>query len=545
MVFMNDSTPDNGTPDDQIAELVVPREGEGPRRSRRWQAIGGGSLTVSIMVHGIFVIIALLIIWRTVVEPETVPAQINPGGGGGGSIGERHAAHQRRAVTHAQPAGKLVARNGSSYTIPNTAAVLVSIPALQTRPMGGGGDGLGSGGGDGDGIGEGLGKIMGDGWGPGRGPGIVNIPEVMRSRCLRSERLQRMRENGGNEQCETAVTKSLRWLKEIQNKDGSWGESHKGGMTGLALLAYLGHCETPESPVYGETVLKGLTYLMELGAKNKPPFDGVYSEKPASNSSTYEHGIAAYAMGELYSFSKLGTRPLPGLRESFERGAGIIIEKQNPRGAWGYKEGIGYDPYGRDDLSVTGWQFQALKAARHTGLKISGLSPAVKKVEKYLESAQTADGGFGNSNRAQHYNQWNLTGAALLGLQSLGTGNAGPINNGIRWLVREMEKEPLDWNADCYLYTWYYNTQALFQKGGMPWKAWNDQFQILMLQNQNEDGSYKVESAGAVAAAGSNAAGGDANIYRTCMCTLMLEVYYRYLKVGDRGNEATGLMPIR
>ena len=92
----------------------------------------------------------------------------------------------------------------------------------------------------------------------------------------------------------------------------------------------------------------------------------------------------------------------------------------------------------------------------------------------------------------------------------------------------------LDWNRDCYLYTWYYNTQALFQKGGAPWKMWNDQFQKILLANQNDDGSYKVEGAGAIGSAGSAAAGADANVYRACLCTLMFEVYYRYLKVGDR-----------
>jgi hypothetical protein len=247
-------------------------------------------------------------------------------------------------------------------------------------------------------------------------------------------------------------------------------------------------------------------------------------------------------MGEMYSFAKLGARPIPGLRESFERGAGIIIEKQNPHGAWGYKEGAGYDPYGRDDLSVTGWQFQALKAAQHTGLKIAGLPSAIKQVEKYLVSTQTADGGFGGADHGQHYNQWNLTGAALLGLQTLGTGNAGRIQKGLRWLAHETEKEPLDWNRDCYLYTWYYNTQAFFQKGGPQWKLWNDQFQPLLLANQNDDGSYRTESPGTVAAAGSAAAGGDAAIYRTCLCTLMFEVYYRYLKVGDPGAGAVSTL---
>jgi hypothetical protein len=125
-------------------------------------------------------------------------------------------------------------------------------------------------------------------------------------------------------------------------------------------------------------------------------------------------------------------------------------------------------------------------------------------------------------------------------------GDAGKINKGVRWLVDETKKEPLDWNSDCYLYTWYYNTQALFQKGGEPWKMWNDQFQKLVLENQNEDGSYKVEGVGEVGSAGTSAAAGDANVYRTFLCTLMLEVYYRYLKVGDRGNDAgsSSLLPL-
>jgi Prenyltransferase and squalene oxidase repeat len=532
-------------PDYDFAETIVVQEEE-PRRQGYWYRMGGGSLTISIILHTVFVIIALLIIWQptvTVIEP---PPEFLPGGGGGGGGGEKLALKKQRTVTHAQPKLKMAASVTSTVTLPNVTSTMTPMPSLTSLQMGGGGLGSGEGGGRGTGKGTGVGSGIGDGWGPGAGRGFVALPPILRSRCSPAERAQKMRDNGGSEQCEVAVKRSLKWLKEKQNKDGSWGESHKGGMTGLALLAYLGHCETPESPVYGETVLKGLTYLMELAQKNKPPFDGIFSDKPSVISSTYEHGIAAYAMGEMYSFSKLGTKPIPGLRECFEKGAGIIIQKQTPNGGWGYKDGIGYDPYDGNDLSVTGWQFQALKAAKHTNLKIPGLPAAIKKVEKYLEGKQTPDGGFGNASRAQHYNQWNLTGAALLGLQTLGVGNAGAINKGIRWLVEDIEKEPRTWNSDCYLYTWYYDTQALFQKGGASWKVWNDQFQKEILENQNEDGSYKVESVGEVGAAGTGAAGGDKDVYRVCLATLMLEVYYRYLKVGDRGNDNTsGLMPLK
>ena len=527
---------------DEIVETVYADDEEQPKQTGYWHKIGGGSLTISIILHAAFVIIAIFLILFQIKGAVTAPEpDYMPGGGG-----EKMALKKQKTVTHSQPRVKLAAVN-SSVAIPNVSSNMTQMPALTMVQMGGGGLGTGDGGGRGSGQGTGVGSGIGSGWGPGRGAGFIALPPMLRSRCSPQERAQKMRENGGNDQCEAAVKKSLKWLQAKQNKDGSWGESHKGGMTGLALLAYLGHCHTPEDPVYGETVLKGLTYLMELAAKNKAPFDGIYSEKPGVTNSTYEHGIAAYAMGEMYSFSKLGTKPIPGLRESFEKGALIIINKQAPTGAWGYKDGIGYDPYGGNDLSVTGWQFQALKAAKHTNLKIPGLQAAIKKVEGYLESKQTADGGFGNPDRNSHYNQWNLSGAALLGLQTLGVGNAGKVNKGIRWLTDQIEKEPRTWNNDCYLYTWYYDTQALFQKGGASWKVWNDQFQKEILANQTEDGGYKVESVGEVGAAGTGAAGGDKDVYRVCLATLMLEVYYRYLKVGDRGSSQTesGLMPIK
>ena len=86
----------------------------------------------------------------------------------------------------------------------------------------------------------------------------------------------------------------------------------------------------------------------------------------------------------------------------------------------------------------------------------------------------------------------------------------------------------------------------MFQKGGEAWKLWNGQFQKEILANQLPEGNYKAEKGGEVTAANTGAAGSDAEIYRTTLCTLMLEVYYRYLKVGDRDDETTsGLQPVR
>ena len=63
--------------------------------------------------------------------------------------------------------------------------------------------------------------------------------------------------------------KALRWFKTVQRRDGSWGGSHQVAQTGLVLLAYLGHCETPLSEEFGEAVTNGMVYLIENSVKNK------------------------------------------------------------------------------------------------------------------------------------------------------------------------------------------------------------------------------------------------------------------------------------
>jgi hypothetical protein len=102
---------------------------------------------------------------------------------------------------------------------------------------------------------------------------------------------------------------------------------------------------------------------------------------------------------------------------AFERGGELIIENQLEDGGWGYGEGgdCCYRKTGRGDLSVTGWQYQALKAAKNSGVKIHNLHKASTRVVNYLLSTKAKDGGFEGANRDAGYNQWNLTGCGLLG----------------------------------------------------------------------------------------------------------------------------------
>ena len=122
----------------------------------------------------------------------------------------------------------------------------------------------------------------------------------------------------------------------------------------------------------------------------------------------------------------------------------------------------------------------------------------------------------------------------MLGLQTLGSGTkTAELKKGVRFAEAFLSKEPPHWGDNCNLYAWYYYAQAFFQNGGESWKKWNDIVLPEIVSHQSPDGSWPQET-DSTGVATTAPAGADRAIYRTALCTLMLEVYYRYLKVGDR-----------
>jgi hypothetical protein len=321
-----------------------------------------------------------------------------------------------------------------------------------------------------------------------------------------------LQKHGGTVEVEAAVEKSLEWLQRQQAADGSWGgNQHQAAMTGFALLCYLGRCETPDSVKYGDTVMNGIMYLVELASKS----NGYFTTNPGDKHFPYEHGIATYALGETYAMARMGNRRLPGVREAFERGVGLILEGQNSRGAWDYN----YSKGGRSDTSATGWQYQALRAAANTQLTFSQLNRAMRNTRDYLESVQGPQGAFGYTGVGD---KPSLAGLGTLGLQMMGRPTGASTRKGIAFIEKQ---PPLTWQ-NIEIYTWYYNTQALFNAGGSAWENWNQQMLPILLQNQKEDGSWDPTGPGILGARGSR-------VYMTVMCTLMLEIYYRYLPAGS------------
>lgn len=353
---------------------------------------------------------------------------------------------------------------------------------------------------------------------------FTTIPPVPGKRCSKQERLARLREAGGNEHCEDAVVRTLDWLKNHQNSDGSWTGANQSAMTGFALLAFLGHCETPLSNDYGDSVLRAITYLVNVGMKS----DGKLTTRPAGKSWPYEHAIATYALAEATTFCKADGLNLPELFAITQKAGQIIIGNQHLNsGGWDYAYDT-HSPRG-GDLSITAWQVQALIACQHTGLSFDGLSRATSRACTYITSLQSKDGGFAyaNANENPHASGYRtMTGGAVLCLQMSGKGSGSAARRGIKYIGKHSKFDYLSEFSDLYAH--YYESQALLNRGGAEWQNYNAMFRDQLLTLQNSDGSWPPPGGGKPLRA--VAAQYTTNLhYRNCLNALMLEVYYRFL----------------
>ena len=307
---------------------------------------------------------------------------------------------------------------------------------------------------------------------------------------------------GGSKKSLDAVMRALMWLRDVQNPDGSWSTKQKNGMTGLAVLTFLAHGETPTSKKFGKCVKKGISWLVEsMNSGN--------SMKGGHGS--YPHGIATYALAEAYGMTGISDVGL-----AMDKGLKKIIDGQQADGNFDYY----YRKGARWDLSVAGWNYQALKAGYVAGSTLEGLKGAIDKSRGCLKKLAGMNFPYSNGGGA---GKASMRAVGTLCTQLLGDGNS---KHAAKYTDMILEKDlpNLTWEKQN-LYTWYYATQAMFHKGKGHWKAWNKQFQPVLLKNQAKAGYWEWTHKGHD--------GGQPElgkrIYATTLSALMLTVYYRYL----------------
>ncbi len=350
-------------------------------------------------------------------------------------------------------------------------------------------------------------------------------------------RMKAIKRGGGSSRTETAVLRALRWLKKEQNPNGSWATQYQDAMAGLCLLAFLAHGETPTSEEFGETVQRAMQYLADRVNANALAKDNTYP---------YTNGIVAYALSEAYGMTKI-----PFLKPPMEAALQVIVDGQQPGGGYDYQ----YKKGARWDLSVAGWQYQAMKAGYVAGANVKGLDRGMEKGVSFMrrvafkKSKDPSARPFGYASPGGGSD--GMQGAGTLCLQLLGEGSCAEAKTGITYIndyvnnPKNPQESRLKWSDDFWTcdgahsnptYYWYYCTQAMFHAGQKTWKDWNEKFSPLCVQKQHQDGYW--ESPGKLSKNVKSKPQMD-KVYTTALCALSLQVYYRYLPTYKMPKQIT------
>src|SRR5262249_18683551 len=90
-----------------------------------------------------------------------------------------------------------------------------------------------------------------------------------------------------------SIKRALEYLHKNQNADGSWagGPANNPAITSLCVMAFLAGGHVPGEGPYGDTVKKGIDWVLERQAEN-----GLIAT--AGHHEMYHHGIATLMLAE-------------------------------------------------------------------------------------------------------------------------------------------------------------------------------------------------------------------------------------------------------
>lgn len=336
---------------------------------------------------------------------------------------------------------------------------------------------------------------------------------------------------GGSLETERAVQAALAWLAAAQAADGRWsvvehgggmeravqGHDHRGagaksdhGVTGLALLAFLGAGETHRDGPHADGVARGLRFLVE-----RQRADGSLAGDAEFFAALYCHGMATLALGEACALTQDAA-----LRPAFERAVRHTLAMQHPTtGGWRYAAGD------RGDTSQLGWQVMVLATARQAGIT-AGIELAEGRARTFLQSVSSGRAGGLASYRPGERPSVAMTAEALLSRLFLGLPVEHPA---VQEALASLAASPPD-AAHPNAYTWYYATLASFHAGGPQWEAWNARLMAALLPLQRQGSGALAGSWDPDPVWG----GHGGRVYATALAAMTLEVYYRHAPVHER-----------
>lgn len=310
---------------------------------------------------------------------------------------------------------------------------------------------------------------------------------------------------GGSAETERAVAQALEWFRRAQSGDGRWSSlEHEGdvqcdtAMTGLALLSFLGagHAHLADGP-YRDTVARGIAWLLGRQRANGDLRD--------DSDTMFGQTIGAVALCEAYAMTQDPELAAPARRAT----EFVLTQSRSARGA-GSRE--------PRDVAVLGWLVMTAESSRRAGFDPS--PEVLASARRWLDSVAAPDDpglyayGRGAAPSAA------MTAEAMFVQQLLGrTRDEARMRQSAEFLGRTAPQ----WTREAPTHSWYYTTLALFQHQGEEWRRWNESLAPLLVGAQRVDGtdagSWDPQDRW------SRTCG---RVYQTAICTLSLEVYYRY-----------------
>jgi len=348
--------------------------------------------------------------------------------------------------------------------------------------------------------------------------------------------------NPGNSQL--AVRSALEWLKRHQGPSGAWdcdgfmaqckdatcaapgSAAHDVGVTGLALLCFLGAGQTHVEGDYRATVKKGLQFLMEVQDD-----EGCFGAR-IGQAFLYDHACAALAMAEAFGMTQ--SKPL---KASAQKGIAFVLSTQNPYSAWRYAA----PGDGDNDTSVTGWMVMALKSAKLAGLTIddAAFDGALAWIDQTTDprSGRTGYTELGGppsrlASLAARFPAENSESMTAVGLLVRIFGGRTPAADPQLGLgAARLDARRPSWSegdGQIDFYYWYYGTLAMFQLGGARWERWNEALREAVIDHQRRDDTSCAFGSWDALDPWSTIGG---RVYATALNCLSMEVYYRYPRV--------------
>jgi hypothetical protein len=274
-------------------------------------------------------------------------------------------------------------------------------------------------------------------------------------------------------------------------------------------MAFLSAGHVPGEGRYGEVVEKGVRWVLAYQQPNGLIGTG-------DRQAMYHHGICTLMLAEVAGMTdeKLSEE----VRKKLEKALVLILRSQRRAGQ--FAGGWRYSPFGQDsDISVTGWQVMALRAAKNLGCDVPAEN--IERAIGFIKRCR--DPGTGGYCYMPHYQlSVACTGTSVLALEVCGKEQHG-TDEQLQAGSFILRNPP--WEAQYKFYGIYYCTQAMYQLGGNYWKVYQPRLREVLLSTQRPNGSWSGESWGPD--------------YCTAMAVLALTVDYGFLPIYQRGEDAT------